>query len=328
MGILQTLKIKGPDTPGGSAAAPAKGKGPNLTSRKGKTAGPAAPLHDRRRRLVHAREVILRDLGGLMLEMYKRNRFREELLLDKCEEVLAVEVEIAHVDQRLFQMTPPNAAGQRPIGRCECGSPILPGQNFCGVCGRSFTTLSQTKPCERCGNGLRPGDGFCSRCGTPAPDDLAPLEIVAPPIEVVNTQPAPTVTQAPATSTTPSASDQGTVSLKATVEDTQPIQTTPHEPIILGPATPPEPEPKKQTKPSSSASKPAASTTSGSPSTAAAAASSSKSSGETMSEKDARKAIADHSKERQRLQKAKAKAAKERAKARARAAKQAKKRGE
>lgn len=142
----------------------------------GRVSGAAAPLHDRRRRLVSAREATLRDLGGLMLEMYKRNRFREELLLDKCEEVLAIEVEIAHIDQRLFQLAPPNAAGMRPIGRCECGAPIHPGQNFCGVCGRSFTTLTQVRMCERCGAGLRPGDGYCAGCGTQAPDVLDAIE--------------------------------------------------------------------------------------------------------------------------------------------------------
>ncbi|MCW2956084.1 MAG: hypothetical protein JWO69_953 [Thermoleophilia bacterium] len=115
-----------------------------------------------------------------MLEMYKRNRFREELLLDKCEEVLAVEVEIAHVDQRLFQLAPPNAAGMRPIGRCECGAPIHPGQNFCGVCGRSFTTLTQSRTCVRCGAGLRSGDQFCATCGTEAPDVLQALEAAPP----------------------------------------------------------------------------------------------------------------------------------------------------
>jgi len=121
---------------------------------------------------VAARESTLRDLGGLMLEMYKRNRFREELLLDKCEEVLAIEVEIAHVDQRLFQLAPPTGSGQRPIGRCECGVPILPGQNFCGVCGRSFGTLTQARNCAACGTGLRAADAFCPTCGTASPSLL------------------------------------------------------------------------------------------------------------------------------------------------------------
>lgn len=185
-------KAKHPRSPATSqAGAPipaAKTKPAGKRRRKGSPASPrervqasAAPLHDRRRRLVGARETTLRDLGGLMLEMYKRNRFREELLLDKCEEVLAIEVEIAHVDQRLFQLAPPNAAGMRPIGRCECGASIHPGQNFCGLCGRSFATLTQARSCARCGSGLRPGDQFCATCGADAPDALQAIEAPSAP---------------------------------------------------------------------------------------------------------------------------------------------------
>ncbi|MBC7462211.1 MAG: zinc ribbon domain-containing protein, partial [Thermoleophilia bacterium] len=175
-----------PNRAGGStpAAAPSsvrkRGKRGGSPSARERVASAAAPLHERRRRLVAARESTLRDLGGLMLEMYKRNRFREELLLDKCEEVLAIEVEVAHVDQRLFQLAPPNAAGMRPIGRCECGASIHPGQNFCGVCGRSFTTLTQARACTTCGSGLRAGDQFCGTCGHEAPDMLQSIEAPGP----------------------------------------------------------------------------------------------------------------------------------------------------
>jgi hypothetical protein len=187
---------KGASSPGGKGATASSSSGvvsrlPGRKRRKGAVASPreriqsaAAPLHDRRRRLVSARETTLRDLGGLMLEMYKRNRFREELLLDKCEEVLAIEVEIAHVDQRLFQLAPPNAAGMRPIGRCECGAPIHPGQNFCGVCGRPFSTLTQPRACARCGSGLRAGDQYCAKCGREAPDALQSIEAAAGPAGV------------------------------------------------------------------------------------------------------------------------------------------------
>lgn len=203
MGILNTIGIKKPEQaavpsrPGDAAARkpsagsvrrpPASGGQQQSKSAGGKSKGKkrkgpadrvssaAAPLQDRKRRLLTARDATLRDLGGLMLEMYKRNRFREELLLDKCEEILAIEVEVAHIDQRLFQLSPPTAAGVRPIGRCECSSPILPGQNFCGVCGRAFTTLTQSRVCTRCGAGLRPGDSFCASCGTQAPDVLEAL---------------------------------------------------------------------------------------------------------------------------------------------------------
>ena len=239
----------------GSGMAPPKPGGKPAKRKRGKKAtGPSAPLHDRRRRLVSAREATLRDLGGLMLEMYKRNRFREELLLDKCEEVLAVEVEIAHIDQRLFQLAPPNAAGVRPIGRCECGSPIYPGQNFCGVCGRGFATLTQNRMCERCGAGLRPGDSFCATCGTESPDVLDTFEVHSPP-PLAAGSPTPAAPAMPKSSTTNMATPA--------LDDTTVIPTpqTPPPPAVDKPAaapastpapTPPPPpvvEPVAQPKP-------------------------------------------------------------------------------
>lgn len=182
-------------------AAKGKGKGPGKGPGTQSRLSPAAQaLHDRRKRLVTARETSMRDLGGLMLEMYKRNRFREDLLLDKCEEVLAIEVEIAHIDQRLFQLSPGTSAGQRPIGRCECGSPILPGQNFCGVCGRAFSTLTQPRACARCGSGLRTSDSFCAACGERAPDLLGggtPTERVRLQAPELASQAAETITLEP-----------------------------------------------------------------------------------------------------------------------------------
>ncbi len=156
-----------------------------------------------------------------MLEMYKRNRFREELLLDKCEEVLAIEVEIAHVDQRLFQLAPPNAAGMRPIGRCECGAPIHPGQNFCGVCGRSFTTLTQSRTCTRCGSGLRPGDQYCATCGHEAPDSLQTIEAPSAPNPGAGA---------------PDANDDAASIASRAVAETVVIEAPPLEPIVPTPA--------------------------------------------------------------------------------------------
>ena len=55
-------------------------------------------------------------LGGLMLEMYRRDRFREDLLAERCNELLAMDARIRELDEML-------AASRRrlPAGRCECG---------------------------------------------------------------------------------------------------------------------------------------------------------------------------------------------------------------
>src|ERR671933_761333 len=58
---------------------------------------PPAQLRRERRALLQAREGRLRDLGGLMVEMYRRDQFRQDLLVDRC-------VELARIDERLSEL--------------------------------------------------------------------------------------------------------------------------------------------------------------------------------------------------------------------------------
>src|SRR5260221_548534 len=52
---------------------------------------PAGQLRRERRGLLQLREARLRDLGGLMLEMYRRDQFRQDLLVDRCTELATIE---------------------------------------------------------------------------------------------------------------------------------------------------------------------------------------------------------------------------------------------
>ena len=52
---------------------------------------------------------------------------------------------------------------QQTSGCPSCGSPIVPGQRFCGVCGTTINT-----GCPYCGAALNPGARFCANCGAPA----------------------------------------------------------------------------------------------------------------------------------------------------------------
>ncbi|HEY3543926.1 MAG TPA: hypothetical protein VGK79_15425 [Gaiellaceae bacterium] len=96
---------------------------------------PAGQLRRERRLLLQAREGRLRDLGGLMVEMYRRDQFRQDLLVDRC-------VELAHIDERLAELDTLLAASVsrgrvRDAARCaECGAPLFWGAKFCGQCGR------------------------------------------------------------------------------------------------------------------------------------------------------------------------------------------------
>src|SRR4051794_41937584 len=68
---------------------------------------PAGQLRRERRALLAAREERLRDLGGLMLEMYRRDQFRQDLLVDRCIELGQLEERLAGVGGLLPPPGPP-----------------------------------------------------------------------------------------------------------------------------------------------------------------------------------------------------------------------------
>jgi len=119
----------------------------------------------RERRLVQRiREEKLRDLGGLMLEMYRRDTFREDLLSDRCTELLGLDARLHELDEML-------AASRRrlPAGRCECGAPLPWGSHFCPNCGRPAG--STVVACPECEHPLPADARFCANCGAVAGED-------------------------------------------------------------------------------------------------------------------------------------------------------------
>ena len=100
-------------------------------------APPASELRRERRALLRLREQKLRDLGGLSLEMYRRDRFREDLLLERCAELIGLEARIHELD--VFLGAAKRAPGIPKTVRCDCGAPLLWGSRFCATCGRPVT---------------------------------------------------------------------------------------------------------------------------------------------------------------------------------------------
>ena len=102
--------------------------------------GPAAPttgdLRRERRALLLLREERVRDLGGLTLEMYRRDQFNEQLIVERCAELVAVEARVSEIDAMLA-----GARGLRKRGGaiCACGAPVLIGARYCPSCGRTLT---------------------------------------------------------------------------------------------------------------------------------------------------------------------------------------------
>ena len=89
-------------------------------------------LKRERKALILFREERLRDLGGLALEMYKRDRFDAGLVVERCAELVAVEARVQEIDAVL------DGSAQRGgvSAVCVCGAPVLLGARFCATCGR------------------------------------------------------------------------------------------------------------------------------------------------------------------------------------------------
>jgi uncharacterized protein YjiS (DUF1127 family) len=95
---------------------------------------PVGRLRHERRDLLRMREERLRDLGGLMLEMFRRDQFRRELLLDRCGDLVSLEERIGELDTLIEAAV--SRGRTRPAVRCECGAAVFWGTRFCSQCGR------------------------------------------------------------------------------------------------------------------------------------------------------------------------------------------------
>lgn len=98
-------------------------------------------LRRERKALVLFREERLRDLGGLTLEMFKRDRFDVSLVVERCAELVAVEARVHEIDALLDGSADVQAV-------CVCGAPLLLGARFCASCGRPVDGAPRLRPPE------------------------------------------------------------------------------------------------------------------------------------------------------------------------------------
>ena len=88
----------------------------------------AGLLRRERRALLKAREDALSELGGLLVEMYRRGAFRDDLLAERAAAIVGIDGRLAEIEAILHT--------GRHVPRCECGAPMLRGSHFCPNCGR------------------------------------------------------------------------------------------------------------------------------------------------------------------------------------------------
>jgi hypothetical protein len=88
----------------------------------------AGLLRRERRALLKARDEALNELGGLLVEMYRRGGFRDDLLAERSAAIVGIDARLAEIEALLHT--------GRHVPRCECGAPVLRGSRFCPNCGR------------------------------------------------------------------------------------------------------------------------------------------------------------------------------------------------
>ena len=133
---------------------------------------PPSHLRRERRALLREREERIRDLGGLVLEMYRRDSFREDLLVEQCAELLQLEARLHELDALLSGRL---GIGRAVASRCVCGAPLLWGSHFCANCGRPAGELA-VLACATCGHALPADANFCAVCGALVARDEAANE--------------------------------------------------------------------------------------------------------------------------------------------------------
>jgi hypothetical protein len=127
---------------------------------------PPSRLRRERRNLARHREVEIRDVGGLAVEMARRDRFKPELIFERANDVLQIEQRINELDGFLLAAAAV-PRGTRSVQLCRCGAPLLPGSHFCSHCGRPSPAAAPVITCSHCGQPLPADTNFCSFCGNP-----------------------------------------------------------------------------------------------------------------------------------------------------------------
>jgi hypothetical protein len=92
-------------------------------------------LRRERRALLKAREETLSELGGLLVEMYRRGGFRDDLLAERAAAIVGIDARLAEIEALLHT--------GRHVLRCECGAPVLRGSHFCPNCGRPLEQAAE-----------------------------------------------------------------------------------------------------------------------------------------------------------------------------------------
>ena len=131
--------------------------------------------------MLRVREERLRDLGGLMLEMFRRDQFRQDLIVERCDELVSLDERLQELDTLLAAAVSVRRAA--PAARCECGAPLVWGSHFCANCGRPAAATPPVVGCPQCGSALAADAKFCAVCGKAVEPKAELLEALPTPAQ-------------------------------------------------------------------------------------------------------------------------------------------------
>src|SRR6266511_4193752 len=100
-----------------------------------------ARMRRERRLLARQREVELRDVGGLAVEMARRDRFRPELIFERANDVLRLEQRMHELDGFLIAFASPSR-GLCPVLPCLFGARHLRAPLACSIATRASATAA------------------------------------------------------------------------------------------------------------------------------------------------------------------------------------------
>src|SRR5438477_7489117 len=90
IGAMAPSPRRQPDAPAGSEPEGIRARRPH-----------AGLLRRERRELLTARDELIRKLGGLSVEMYRRNDRRDDLLTELCAQVVGIDERVVEIDTLL-----------------------------------------------------------------------------------------------------------------------------------------------------------------------------------------------------------------------------------
>jgi rubrerythrin len=131
MPLLKRLRRRRDDSDATAAAPP----------RRRRYLPPPSRLRRERRALLRYREQRIRDLGGLVLEMYRQDSFRQDVVHEQAAAIVSVEERLRELERLLTART---TRGVRSLRCTRCGTPLYPGARFCPSCGQSLEAQAGT----------------------------------------------------------------------------------------------------------------------------------------------------------------------------------------